>query len=198
MKKTILSIAILLAAAICGNAQIVGIYTEMPDSIPEGCIVVDSLVYSQGRRVETSLKGESVYTLMPENVAFRHSIAVSDALDAQVQTNQKRMVEGYRIRIFLDNQQDSRERSAQAVEDFRKLYPGYNTYRSFTNPFFKVTVGDFRTKADAQIALKRISRSFPAAFIVKEKMKYPVIDIDRAIVVDTLKVVVRTEAAPVQ
>ncbi len=193
MKKTFTAIALLLASTLCANAQIVGIYTSVPDSIPAGCVVVDSLVYSQTQRVETSLRGGNFNTIMPENVTFRHSVAVGDALDAQIQSNQGRLVEGYRIRIFLDNQQDSRERSAKAVEEFTKLYPGYNTYRSFTNPFFKVTVGDFRTKADAQIALKRISRSFPAAFIVKEKMKYPVIDLDRAIIVDTLKVVRRIE-----
>ena len=84
-------------------------------------------------------------------------------------------VDGYRIRIYFDNKQKSREESQEVIKRFKALYPGYNTYLKFNNPNFKVTVGDFRTKVDAQIALQKIIRDFPTAFIVKEKMRFPVV-----------------------
>jgi len=49
-------------------------------------------------------------------------------------------------------------------------------------------VGDFRTKAEAQVALKHIVKSFPNAFVVKERMKFPVIDQNELYTVDTVRV----------
>ena len=51
-----------------------------------------------------------------------------------------------------------------------------------------MTVGDFRTKVDAQIALQSIIRDFPTAFIVKEKMRFPVVSDKVRYYVDTVRV----------
>ena len=49
------------------------------------------------------------------------------------------------------------------------------TYRSYTNPFFKVVVGDYRTKSDAIRELKNILPYYPKAIVVKESIYYPAI-----------------------
>jgi hypothetical protein len=69
--------------------------------------------------------------------------------------------------------------------DLHKDIPAYRTY---TNPYFKVTVGDFRTKSEAMELLSRIRSEFPSAFVVKENIEYPVVDKNNAVVVDTVKV----------
>ena len=51
-----------------------------------------------------------------------------------------------------------------------------------------MTVGDFRSKVDAQIALQSIIRDFPTAFIVKEKMRFPVVSDKVRYTVDTVRV----------
>ena len=61
-------------------------------------------------------------------------------------------------------------------------------YRTYTNPYFKVTVGDCRTKSEAMELLSRIKRNFPSAFVVKENIQFPVVDKDNAYIVDTVKV----------
>jgi uncharacterized protein (DUF1499 family) len=52
-----------------------------------------------------------------------------------------------------------------------------------------VTVGDYRTKAEAMANLAKIKAAFPTAFIVKEKINYPQIGsrLMRTII-DTVKV----------
>ena len=114
--------------------------------------------------------------------------AVGDRIDANYANTLE--TEGYRIRIFFDNRQDAREASELAVRRFEKLFPGYQTYRTFIYPNFKVTVGDFRTKAEAQVALKNIVGVFPNAFVVKERMKFPVVSQVEKYSVDTIKVLV--------
>lgn len=159
---------------------------------PEGYKYVDSLVYVPVPRYTDSLKGKSILEVMPESVTINQSVAISRAAERQIVFNMENSLEteGYRIRIFFDNRQDSREASAQAEKMSQKIFPGYMTYRTFIYPNFKVTIGDFRTKADAQIALKEVARYFPSAFVVKERMKFPEISLDSLYTVDTVKVLV--------
>ena len=56
------------------------------------------------------------------------------------------------------------------------------------NPYFKVTVGDFRTRSEAVKLLERIRGAFPSAFVVKENIEFPVVDKENAYVTDTVKV----------
>lgn len=136
-------------------------------------VIVDSLVYTPFAAVDSTMSGESIYSVMPASVSIHQSAGVRSALSGHISRNADKMVTGYRVRIFFDNKQNSRDASAAAMARFRNLYPNVSAYRSFANPFFKVTVGDYRTRAEAQSALKSIRQDFPTAFIVKEKFKYP-------------------------
>ena len=57
-------------------------------------------------------------------------------------------------------------------------YPGLKVYRTFDSPNFKVAVGDFRTKDEALALFKRLKSQYPAAFIIKENINYPLVDAD--------------------
>ena len=48
-----------------------------------------------------------------------------------------------------------------------------SVYRGYENPYFKVSVGDFRTKEDARKFLNSIKGSYPSGFIVREKINNP-------------------------
>ena len=58
---------------------------------------------------------------------------------------------------------------------FAERYPDIRVYRSHVSPYFKVTVGDFRTHADAQRFATRLTNSgaYQTAFVVKEQINYP-------------------------
>lgn len=158
---------------------------------PEGYMYVDSVVYRQVPRYNEELEGQSIYEALGD-VQVNESYAVRKAVAKRVAENKgpEGEVDGYRIRIYFDNKQKSREESQEVIKRFKALYPGYNTYLKFNNPNFKVTVGDFRTKVDAQIALQKIIRDFPTAFIVKEKMRFPVVADKVRYYIDTVRVLV--------
>lgn len=162
---------------------------------PEGYQFVDSLVYIPTSRYTDSLKGRNIFEIMPQGVSINQSDELLSAARLQVEANFADTLEsnGYRIRIFFDNRQDAREASRAAQERSRKLFPGYRTYRTYIYPNFKVTVGDFRTRAEAQMALREVLRYFPSAFVVKERMKFPSIALSDLYTVDTLKVLVPLE-----
>ena len=109
-------------------------------------------------------------------------------MNAHMEGNSGRTLSGYRIRIFFDNKQSARVASEEALKKFESLFHDVVAYRSYANPYFKVTVGDFRTKSEAMSYLERIRREFPSAFVVKENIAFPVVDKDNSFVVDTIKV----------
>ena len=98
----------------------------------------------------------------------------------------------YRIRIFFDNKQTARNESEATMARFLKTYHGIPAYRTYANPYFKVSVGDFRTKSEAMEFLEEIKHNFPGAFVTKETISYPVIDRQNSFVTDTIKVLRKT------
>ncbi len=163
--------------------------------VPSGYIAVDSLVYVQVSRVDSSLVGKNIFNEMPRrsrgssaDVHIYQSETIRSAMDTHFVKNENKALSGYRVRIFFDNKQTARNESEAIVKKFEKMFPEVAAYRSYVNPYFKVTVGDFRTRSEAMQLLRRIKETFPAAFIVKEAIEYPIVDTEHAVRVDTVRV----------
>ena len=149
----------------------------------------DTIVYQAPPLVDSTLVGSDIFDILhlkkssdKGSVSVHQSKAVEESVRTHVIANKARVLNGYRIRIFFDNSQDARQNSGGAYGTFLKIFKGIPAYRSYVNPYFKVSVGDFRTKAEAMEKLIHIKRVFPTAFIVKEKIKYP--HVDKAVLED--------------
>jgi len=83
-------------------------------------------------------------------------------------------VEGFRIQIFFDSGNNSKSKAVAAMNDFKTKYSNTEAYLIFQEPNYKVRIGDFRTRMDAQRFLHKISDEYPTAFIVKDNdINYP-------------------------
>ncbi len=87
-----------------------------------------------------------------------------------VQNSRNRGVEGYRIRIFSDNGYGAKENQMRVRASFLSLFPEIPTYPRYEGSYYKIYVGDFRTKRDALKTLEIIRKDFPDAFIVEDKI----------------------------
>lgn len=85
-------------------------------------------------------------------------------------------MQGFRIRIYFDLGQQSRTVSQETMDEFMENYPGIAVYRTFDSPYYKVSVGDFRTRDEALNFLKTIERKYPKAFIVAEWISFPALN----------------------
>lgn len=162
---------------------------------PDGYVYVDSLLYTPKASVDSTLAGKDVFRDMPSRlqgdnatVDVEQSEILEKSMRVHIEANPKRTLSGYRVRIFFDNRQSARHESEQTLKKFRAMYQDVAVYRTYTNPYFKVTVGDCRTKSEAMKLLSRIKGNFPSAFVVKENIEYPLIDEDAAYIIDTIKV----------
>ena len=78
-------------------------------------------------------------------------------------------VEGYRIQLVAV----SNKNGAQKVyNDFKNSFPDVSAYLSYTEPTFRVRVGNFKNRIDAYRFLMRIQAQFPGAFITKDKVSF--------------------------
>lgn len=80
---------------------------------------------------------------------------------------------GYRLRIFSDNKQNSRQESEALVLLLEAKYPNVKAYRSYSSPYFRVSIGDFRTLNEAKAFLEIVKIEYPKAYPVKEKINFP-------------------------
>lgn len=186
----IISVFVLLLSSFCATTA-----SAQSIEVPEGYELVDSVVYRHVSRVDSVLAGKDIFHIMPlkanggnADVEIYQPQEVAAALRKQVENNPKRTVSGYRVRIFFDNKQSARAESEEALKKFESMFHEVKAYRTYANPYFKVTVGDFRTKSEAMALLSDIKGAFPSAFVVKENISYPVVDKSNAYVVDTIKV----------
>ncbi len=99
---------------------------------------------------------------------------INDLIYNHVEQNKRKEgVPGFRIRIFSDLGSLARDNSQDAKAKFYGLFPEIPIYLEYVSPYFRVVVGDYRTKIDALKDFKRVKRYFPSAFIVPDKINYP-------------------------
>ena len=140
-------------------------------------VQADSVVYRQAAAMDSTLVGKSI---------FGQSIV--NAMKLQIASNSSRKLTGYRVRIFFDNSKTARNASENVMKIFKATYPGIPAYRNYQNPFFRVVVGDFRTKSEAMEFLQKIKSSYTSALVVKEGINFPAVNKEHNYVTDTVTV----------
>ena len=133
-----------------------------------------SALKAQEILVSDSLAVENydVFSRLSDSVTVHQSPEVAAALNNHIRRNARLAFLGlegqtFSIRIFSDNSQGARAEWDAIATSFQNRFPGVSVSKTFEAPFFKVTVGNYQSKADANAALKRIQPEYPSAFIVR-------------------------------
>ncbi|MBN2212935.1 MAG: SPOR domain-containing protein [Bacteroidales bacterium] len=82
---------------------------------------------------------------------------------------------GYRICIFADSGQEANRQAEHVRSVFMSIYRDVRPYKTFNYPFYRVYVGDFKTKSEALKFLKTLERNFPNAYIVSDVVSQSVL-----------------------
>lgn len=70
---------------------------------------------------------------------------------------------GFRVQVFDDNNPRTARRQAEWLhQQVQNSLPHYRAYVTFNSPYWRVKVGDFRTRNEAQTALAELKRTFPS------------------------------------
>lgn len=80
--------------------------------------------------------------------------------------------DGFRVQIFFDSGNNSKNRATEALETFQEKYSEIKAYLSFKQPYYRIRVGNFRTRSEAIGFQKRIQADYPNAFTVKDRILF--------------------------
>ena len=86
------------------------------------------------------------------------------------QNSVNQSMHGFRIQIYFGG---VRQKASEVKLDFNSRYPDIPAYLSYQQPNFKVRVGDYRNRYEAQNFLKEIEGLYPTFFIVPDEVKLP-------------------------
>ena len=82
-------------------------------------------------------------------------------------------LDGWRVQIFFDSGTNSKRKATDALNPFPPRYHETKAYLSFKEPYYRVRVGDFRTRLEAEGFLHNIKADYPNAFTVSDKINPP-------------------------
>ena len=80
------------------------------------------------------------------------------------------LIDGYRVLIYFDQDKDKAE---QQKAHFLSLYNDVTAYVDYSAPNYRVRVGNYRTKLEAEKLKQEILSIFPTAIVVADKIQLP-------------------------
>jgi hypothetical protein len=102
-----------------------------------------------------------------------------DILDKFVRSGEESiegvLVDGYRILIYFDQ---DKSKSEQQKSYFMNMYSEHTAYIDYLAPNYRVRVGNFRTKLEAEHLKQEILSVFPTAIVVSDKISLPVLPVE--------------------
>ena len=134
---------------------------------------------AQGSR--SGNQGDLLYSLQERGFGDRVTVEVDSLMVSNynklIAKNMKSSgILGYRIRIYSESGLGAKNEQQQVRARFLSLYPGLDAYNRYDEPFFKVYVGDCRTKSDALKLQDKIRKAFPNSIIREDYINLKPVD----------------------
>lgn len=117
--------------------------------------------------------------LVAQNSDESGPVVVSDVridrlVQLHIEHNKKHPVfQGYRIQILMASGNDALDITEEAKTNFLKRHPDIPAYLTFDEPGYRVRVGDFRTRLEAEKFLEKINRKYPGAWVIQDYINFP-------------------------
>ncbi len=121
------------------------------------------------------LAGQGLADFHPNPNMIIHRDARLDSLVAlqQAYLKENPKIDGWRVEIFFEGGNNSYQQALSRKSSFVATYPDMPVYLTFNAPYYKVRVGDFIRRSDAELFLQKIKSKYPNAFVVKEEINFP-------------------------
>lgn len=86
-------------------------------------------------------------------------------------------IPGYRVQVNVESGNQSRIRIQNKQFEFEELFPDIPSYIVYDAPYFKLRVGNYRTRLEARKMMEQIITEYPNAFIVVDEIELPQIEL---------------------
>ncbi len=83
---------------------------------------------------------------------------------------QKPSIQGFRVQLYYGG---NRTEALELKSKFAQLHPEVESYLIYQQPYFRLRVGDFRSRLEAYKLMKKVEKEFPSVFIVNDEINFP-------------------------
>ncbi len=98
---------------------------------------------------------------------------ISRLLVKHIQINENYpWTDGYRVQLYSVSGANSRDKANRFKAEFLIKNPHAIVYIVYQAPYYKVRVGDFRTKINALSYLQEIKKKYPSGFVVNDQIRF--------------------------
>lgn len=116
--------------------------------------------------VLTLLQFSTFHGISAQNITLNQDPKFEQLMNEKRKINASITVNNrYKIQIFNGNNDTSKK----ALIDFKKEFRNYDATIIFSTPAYKVWVGNFKTRIEAERNLEIIRKKYPNALIIKPK-----------------------------
>lgn len=123
------------------------------------------------------IAGAQTTDTVAAKVGIYQDVRINVLLDKHIELNTvAKTMDGFRIQVFFDSGNNSKTKAQAVLDEFIAKYPKCGAYLTFKSPNYKVRVGDFRTRLDAQRFLNEIISDYPNAFIIGDQINLPSVE----------------------
>ena len=82
-------------------------------------------------------------------------------------------IDGYRVQIFMELGNEALPHADSLKAVFEERYPDIPIYLIYGQPYFRLRVGDFRTRLEAENMYQRLKKDFKQAFVTADRIELP-------------------------
>ena len=108
-------------------------------------------------------------------ITINQNEQISELVNRHIEINKSKegKIDGWRVQIYNSSGTNSRVEAQNARKLFLSKYPEETAYLIYQPPFFKMRVGDFRTKEEAYSFYKQLLPDFPVSYLVSDQINLP-------------------------
>lgn len=107
--------------------------------------------------------------LIKDTIRYKMDPSVERQMEKKKELNRSKppTIDGFRVQIYAGN---SRQQAMQIRTEVVGAYTDYAAYLIYKQPTFRVRVGDFKNRFEAQKLLNELKAQYPSSFIVPDEV----------------------------
>ena len=120
---------------------------------------VDIISHITENGVNTVIQPAALNKYLKKTISATTTESQTDEDEASVSKDRNA---GYRVQVFSDNRPAAKGEARAKGSNIAERFPAYRTYVKYTSPYWRLRVGDFRTRREAEDAAEAIKQAFPS------------------------------------
>ncbi|TAH04618.1 MAG: SPOR domain-containing protein [Sphingobacteriales bacterium] len=129
-------------------------------------MLCSSLTFAQTKGSVIVIKNPAIDSLIARRVLL-NKLITNNSVNKSASSV---VVYGFRVQAYFGT---DRKEAYKIQAKLKQSYPDFETYISYNLPNYRIKIGDFRNRLEAEKLLSQLRSSYPTLFIFNERINPP-------------------------